>query len=267
MINRLPVIFALLVSGLGIGQPESSIIETSPVREVNTAAVHHPAFLLTIMVVDASTGEPVQGALVTLNGGSSRLTDPNGRVAWDGLAYDEYQVAVEHAGYEPVNRFISYSATEADSMIRVALNPKPVLLEEIEVTGRRPLGSVRERFETRRRMGRGDFILPEVFDERRYEPLSQVIARHSGLQRLCSLSVCRLISRRASVRAGSCRIQFYIDGVFFALPEPNDHIDLFVPTNDVRMAEVYLGPSQIPAEYNRHDGVCGVVLIWTRHGS
>lgn len=221
--------------------------------------------ILSVIVVDATSDQPLQGALVRLDGVHERISDAAGRVSWEGLSEGTYLLTVEHLGYETFSREVSYSTAETRSPIRVRLRARAIVLDELEVIGRRPLGSVRERFEARRRMGRGDFILPEVFEERSHESLSRVIAQHTGLQRRCANGVCRLLSRRATAGFGQCRVQYFLNGAFLPMPDRSD-IDGMVPTSMVRAVEVYRGPSQIPAEYNRFDGACGVVLIWTHDG-
>ncbi len=232
---------------------------------VNAVGPRTEAATLSVIVVDASSDQPLQGALARLDGGHERISDAAGRVSWEGLSDGTYRLTVEHLGYETLRRELSHSAAETGSPIRVRLRPRPVLLDELEVLGRRPLGSVRERFEARRRIGRGDFILPEVFEERSHQSLGRVIAQNSGLQRECLDGVCRLVSRRATAGFGQCGIQYYLNGVHLPMPDRPD-IDGMVPTSMVRAVEVYRGPSQIPPEYNRFDGACGVVLIWTHDG-
>lgn len=59
-----------------------------------------------------------------------------------------------------------------------------------------------------------------------------------------------------------CRIQYWIDGM--PLPQATGfELDEIHPA-DVAGIEVYRGPSETPARFQRQGSTCGVVLVWTR---
>jgi len=47
-----------------------------------------------------------------------------------------------------------------------------------------------------------------------------------------------------------------------------DNVD-DIPISDIHGIEVYSGPATVPVEYRNSlpNGFCGLVMIWTRHGS
>jgi outer membrane receptor for monomeric catechols len=58
-----------------------------------------------------------------------------------------------------------------------------------------------------------------------------------------------------------CHAFFFVDG----MPQGTGLQPL--STYDVEAVEVYVGPSQVPAQYTVMGSMCGVVLIWTRTGT
>ncbi len=58
----------------------------------------------------------------------------------------------------------------------------------------------------------------------------------------------------------ACLMDLYVDGVLYERGIIDDLI-----SDWIEAIEVYNGISEIPAQYNRTDAVCGVILVWTRH--
>jgi hypothetical protein len=46
--------------------------------------------------------------------------------------------------------------------------------------------------------------------------------------------------------------------------DQNTYIDAILSINTVSAIEVYSGPAQAPARFNRAGADCGVVVFWTR---
>ena len=59
-----------------------------------------------------------------------------------------------------------------------------------------------------------------------------------------------------------CLMQVALDGVLLEWGFSVDEL----PVNEVHGVEVYPGPASLPAEFGsmKHDGWCGLVMIWTR---
>ena len=81
------------------------------------------------------------------------------------------------------------------------------------------------------------------------------------------------VSRR---RGNTCPLRIYVDGarLFGSLssssnsrdlgPGVGDLIDIdSIPVEEVAGVEVYIGPSEMPMEYNQFSP-CGVILIWSQ---
>jgi len=76
----------------------------------------------------------------------------------------------------------------------------------------------------------------------------------------------------ADIAAGAplaCYLDVYFDGAQVynssARTTPLFNLNSIEP-NEIEAIEVYTGASQIPAQYNKTSGGCGVMLIWTRVG-
>ena len=69
-----------------------------------------------------------------------------------------------------------------------------------------------------------------------------------------------VVSGRGTSLSGSCKPTIYIDGSpVLGDVSPNT----FVRPNDVEAMEIYRG-ADTPAEFQRMNGGCGAIVIWTR---
>lgn len=79
---------------------------------------------------------------------------------------------------------------------------------------------------------------------------------------------------RADIAAGAslaCYMDVYVDGAMVynsssllaRTKEPLYDVNT-IPPASIEAIEVFVGPSQVPAEFNKTSAGCGVVLIWTR---
>ena len=83
-----------------------------------------------------------------------------------------------------------------------------------------------------------------------------------GLGRVTSTTSGRP-SARWGPPANSCLPRLFLNGVRVTYDIDND-INAVVDPEAVEAVELFLGPSEIPVEYNDNNSKCGVILIWTR---
>lgn len=61
----------------------------------------------------------------------------------------------------------------------------------------------------------------------------------------------------------ACPALFFLDGAYIGNASHVDP-DWVLGVNQIEAVEVYSGPSQMPAIFNRTGSGCGVVVFWTR---
>jgi hypothetical protein len=67
----------------------------------------------------------------------------------------------------------------------------------------------------------------------------------------------------------ACYLDVYLDGaaVYSSSARGTALFNLnSIEANEIEAIEVYTGVAQIPTQYNKTSGGCGVMLIWTRDG-
>ncbi len=213
---------------------------------------------LVVRVVDAYAGQPIEGATVTLVGGSMAATNSEGRAEFTDLESRLARIEVEMIGYA--------ARTEP-----IALHPDRTTAVEVEMTIEavplRPLKvEVRSRFleanGVYRRMDQGrvmHLLTRRVIEERGSTRISDAFSRVPGLK-INRESIYRSVLMAPS----NCPLSVYIDGIPFGEDiEGSVNIDQ-IPPDWVELAEVYWG-TRAPIEYQGN--ACGVVLIWTRSSS
>ncbi len=62
-----------------------------------------------------------------------------------------------------------------------------------------------------------------------------------------------------------CPPSYFIDGGYFPLP-PNETRTLPMVPGEILAIEVYANMFSAPLQFQRRDGACGVILIWTKRG-
>lgn len=209
-------------------------------------------------VVSASTGRPLEGAVVAFIGsGYGAITDTAGNFripqTWAGID----TVEVRYIGYTPSRTEIEL---EADMATRVIFLLSQTVVRIAELTVEIEGGRRAQRlsgFEERRLKGFGVFFTPTEIRGRNPRLTSDLFRGLPGV------TVGRIEHGRAMVYFGrtvaDCPPAVYLDGVYQSGLQPDD-----IPRDDLGAVEVYRGPSETPAEYMRTGGrTCGAVVIWT----
>jgi Carboxypeptidase regulatory-like domain/CarboxypepD_reg-like domain len=66
--------------------------------------------------------------------------------------------------------------------------------------------------------------------------------------------------------ANYCPPSYFIDGVYFPLP-PIQTPSVPVVPEEILAIEIYSNIFSAPPQYQRRDGACGVILVWTKRGA
>jgi hypothetical protein len=176
-------------------------------------------------------------------------------------------------------------------VLKVALNELPTVAVR-ETSRPIPRGKLAG-FEERKALGIGHFVDRELLAKDENRRLGDVLAsnvpgltihRGSGMKswaasgRATSGGKCAFCqpsranldrADRAAGAPAACYMDIYLDGALVfnsaATQVPLFNLNSLHP-NEIDAVEVYTSTAQIPAQYNRTAGGCGVMLIWTRDG-
>ena len=237
------------------------------------------------VVVDDSTGTPLTGAQVVLNGGAQLATsDDKGEFMIAGLAAGEQVITIRLLGFSPLTTAVSITAADS-SIIEFALPRNVPRLSATEIVGQRDLlerGKLSE-FHRRKELGIGTFLSAELFTDARSTRVSEILRSR--------LPGSRIVNSRCSSRAfvattrgsgsiqdrlyvmdcdklldRSCPAAVYLDGVNVyrgMTGEPLFDVNSVNPS-DISAVEFYAGTAQLPPEYRATSRTCAVLVIWTK---
>ncbi len=209
-------------------------------------------------VFDHDTNHPVADAAVRIAGQAApQITRDDGSFRFDRVPPGVYTIDVQHIAYLPLHDSIDVRPNSSMmAMIHVA--PHVIPIAPIEVTVR---SFVLERvgFYQRQQRHIGTYITRSQIEARPPMRTSDLLRAIAGV---------RLAEGRMGALAlgrGNCPFRYILDGTRIG---PGFSID-DVPFQTIEGLEVYLGPSQVPVEFNsfgsEENGTCGAILIWTRN--
>lgn len=243
-------------------------------------------------VTDGSTGQPVGGATVTLNGRESALTRNDGTfdiVESSPLSRNNL-LTIKRLGYEPELLLVNPAEGQDRVDLTVSIKPQPVVLEEVEVTAEVVSRYLDEVGFYERQKYHSGYFLDRAYIEQRLGTASLAVDLLRGLPGIQVLSSTpgspggelRLGLRQGSGFRPCGRPRVWVDGILMAddqgepapAPEgnqPQPHqmsalAGLVVQPEDVYAIEVYRTPSQVPAQFGGAESACGVILVWTQRG-
>lgn len=217
----------------------------------------------------AENSEPLPGALVVIREREvGTETNEHGRFAFRRFASGRYTVEVRYLGrrsktVEAVVRPGRITHLELD------LETEVVELPGLQVAVERSYRGKMAGFWERKRSGIGHYVTREQIAKTPGNQLHQVFRGLAGLRvkrcgRGSSTGCYRLVSSRQTAAFGGCLDpKVYVDGARIPLQDYPLGINEMRP-EQVEAAEVYTGPSQIPAQFGGSDAACGVIVIWTR---
>jgi hypothetical protein len=228
---------------------------------------------------DDSTGAPLAGVEVLLNGTSHRTeTNAQGRYLLGGLPGGMYQAIYRLVGHLPARIDVRLSAGDT-TRANVTLIPSAVVLSPVIVTGApddtRGVGIGREAFEERRRLGFGRFYDREAIRQvDGHLDLATMLSRSSGvdIRRTRYFPIYHTLTvwlAFNSIRE-DCVMQIYYNGapvgrggvLGVSEAKPVDLREFALTGLDA--VEVYRSAAEVPLEYGGANAGCGVILLWSR---
>ncbi len=206
--------------------------------------------------IDAQTGIPIVGASITIPLLSRAvISDEGGHFLHSPLEAGSYVVQVHAVGYIPSAK--GFDLTTGQSVTHIfQLTTVPPVLPNVVVSGH--TGSVGRRFEDfdrRRALKRGQFLTRAEIEGRNAVNLSDLLQTMRGIRTECVGFTCIVETSRST---HGCRPAYFVDGRMSTTFGPS------TPVRDIEGIEVYLGPSETPAEFLGPDSGCGVIGIWTK---
>lgn len=221
-------------------------------------------------------GLPIPGANALLWGtGLEAQTNTRGSFALDSLPGGTHTLEVRAVGFAPVHRVV-HLAESRPAQVEVRLGERAVALPTVAVRGRASAQIAVRQFYERMRdaekgINRGYFIAPEELERRKPAFLTQMLDGFPGILVAKDPLDQRKATVRGPLRTGMggqrCTMTVFLDGrrVLPTLSgRIDDHIDELVDPTAVAAVEIYPHPTSAPPQFQSLNGVCGVILIWTR---
>jgi hypothetical protein len=212
-------------------------------------------------VVSAIDGRVIPGAVVSLLGsGMGAISDSSGN----------FRIPLTIAGTDTLEvRFVGYESgtvevyLEPNRVTRLVLllSPTTVRVAELNVEiERSETPALYTGFYRRKNRGIGHFITPEEIARRQPRYTTDMLRSVPGLAVGASRGGRAQVTVTRELRP--CEPVIFLDGLYLADMAVDDILG-----TDLGAIEVYLGPSQVPAQYaNLAPTSCGAILVWTRRG-
>jgi hypothetical protein len=224
--------------------------------------------ILTGRVVDVS-GAPLSYANVQLNFSDRFMADDSGRFQLP-MPAGSATLIVRRIGFEPGElRLLAMP----DTSIRIVLQPIPVQLKGVTVTGASPFRSLdihnfySRMKEYERGAGRGYFITPEDIEKRRPAWITQMAEGLPSIRVCAAASItCRSGPPLSEVILGrnGCKMTVYVDNIRVIGGRNDEPLNMVISAGMVAAMEVYPTALNAPPQFQSTNGTCGVVLIWTK---
>lgn len=226
-------------------------------------------------VLADSTRAPVVAAELIIVGSTARaVTDSAGRFVLRDVPGGRRFLVARALGFRPDTSQVELFDDESLSR-EIFLKRRITTLGEVSVRDSAPAlvpAKLRDFNERRRASVGGHFLDSTVISKWENRRTGDLFSTISGVDVGRGGSEAYLIGSRAppSVRAGvsssrppPCFMDIYLDGAPVALGNRAFDINK-LGLNHIAAIEVYSGPANTPAQYNRTSNGCGVVLIWTK---
>jgi hypothetical protein len=237
---------------------------------------------------------PITNAEVAIPRANIRtLSDSLGRYRLQNVPRGEHLVITRAVGFRPDSAMTVFDGDEAlvsDVLLKVQLNTLPTVAVR-EASAPVVRGKMAA-YEERKATGIGHFIDRELLAKDENRKLSDILASNapgvsifrgagskawaaSGRNTSSSkCAMCRVTKQEMldgfDIAAGAplaCYLDVYLDGALIydssARATPLFNLNSMSAV-EIQAIEVYSSASQVPVQYNKTSGGCGVMLIWTR---
>lgn len=213
-------------------------------------------------VVDRASGGGIEGAVLELPDlGVEAVTNGRGEFILPPVPGGHHLLRIRHLAYGEREDSVRVPPTKSVRLV-LLLESEPIALAplEVQVEGVRPTWLEATGFYRRMSRTGGAFITREDIEARDPERVSQMLKPISGLRVRTDGNIAMLRAPRSLVTGARCQVQYFVDGRRTILPIG---VDAFEPA-DVEAIEVYRGPSELPAFFDRGRAACGAVVLWMR---
>ena len=230
----------------------------------------------TLRVV-STDGKPIVYANVSIEGGTTQITNEKGEIALGVRRFQQLTMSVKRIGFTPWFGKIEFPDTSA--VLTVTLAHATQQLGEVRVTGQKnPSSPFVQGFYDRwmdRQKGllSAVFIGPEELEARHPDMITNMLR---GLNGLCLYNPVfndpskvivfssHFASLHPNVGCPDCPVAIVIDGMQQYPPAGGYvYIDMLLSANDVMAVEVYPRAGNMPISLQVNDTKCGVVAFWT----
>jgi len=223
------------------------------------------ATMLRGRVIDES-GAPLSYANVQLNYGRRYLADDSGRFQLPYPDDGSSTLFVRRIGFDPVELNL---AMRPDSALRVVLAAIPAQLKEVTVTAAgayRSLdlhGFYSRMRDAERGATNGWFITPEDIERRKASNTTQMADGFPNV-RVYKSGKGPMWDR--IMGPGNCEMTVYLDNIRITkdVRGGSEPVNQMVPVSHMAGMEIYPRAFNAPASHPSYNGLCGVVLIWTK---
>lgn len=220
-----------------------------------------------------SAGRPVPNAKATLWGTETEAsTSAAGVLTLGGLPAGTQTLEVSAIGYEPVALPVELRAGSTVA-VEVLMPSRATVLSGVRVTGTAGnprLAGFNERMrDVERGINFGFFITEEEIKRRNPSLFSNLLEGRAGVEVRRTSPDPRSVEIAGPIRHGAlkCKMAVYLDNVRIIGglgTGGEDSINMMVDPTRVAAVEVYPYPVGVPPRYQSLNGLCGVVLIWTK---
>ncbi len=206
-------------------------------------------------LVDRVSRSGIEGARVAVLGTALvALSDTGGRFVLEAVPPGVRVVQVRVLGYAMGSWVVELG--EAQVLHHTfEMEPRPVLVAGVDVTGANADWRSEAGFEQRRARGNGVFLTREEIARRGAADIAQLMRTVPGIMTTCTRSGCTVRMQRSS---RLCFPEYFLDGFPATFATGPSY-----PTHMVRGVEVYRSEFETPAEFQRPNLRCGVIAIWT----
>lgn len=213
-------------------------------------------------VLSEQEGEPLTKARVTLElGALETTTDTDGRFLFRATRPGIDVVTVNLVGFSEMSIPVDLERGSTTT-VTLHLSPEAVRMDDITVTARPGWQLEESGFYDRRDRGLGIYFGPETIERRQPNRATDLLRNLSGIYVASPRQgTSRVQMRRASANR-TCPPRLYVNGTLARGQTLDD-----VHASDLLALEVYKGPGQTPAQFQRETGGyadCGVIVAWTR---
>jgi hypothetical protein len=250
----------VLPRGRGVERDFTMASAEAPEPESNLSAT-----MVRGRVLDES-GAPLSYANVQANYGRRYLADDSGRFQLPYPGTGSSTLYVRRIGFEPVELNL---AARPDTALRVVLTAIPTQLKEVTVTtagAYRSLdlhGFYGRMRDAERGATNGHFITPEDIERRKATNTTQMADGFANI-RVYKSGKGPLWDK--ILGPGNCEMTVYLDNILVTNDARgrSDFVNQLVPVGNMAAMEIYPRAFNAPPTHPSKNGLCGVVLIWSK---